>query len=64
MSIYYLKIPTSSVPSLIGAQGHKVEDINKSSGATVSFNTDNPSNVLSTACIRGTDEQIKKAISR
>ena len=62
MPISYFKIPTSAVPSLIGAQGQRVDDINKSSGASVSFITDNPSGVISTACIRGTNEQIKKAI--
>jgi polyribonucleotide nucleotidyltransferase len=62
MPISYFKVPTSAVSSLIGAKGQKVADINKSSGASVSFDTDNPNSVLTTAYISGSDEQIKKAI--
>lgn len=54
---------TSTVPSLIGAQGQKVADINKSSVASVSFDTLHSDPVFTTAYIRGDEEQIQKAIA-
>ena len=61
MPVSQFLVPTSAVPSLIGAQGNKVADIKKSSGASVSFATVSHNEVLTTALISGSNEQIKKA---
>ena len=62
MPVSHFQVPTSAVPSLIGAQGIKVADIKKTSGASVNFDTVSHNEVLTTALISGSDEQIKKAI--
>ena len=63
MPVSELKVPTSTVASLIGSKGQKVVDINQSSGASVSFETTNANSVFTTAYIRGNEEQTKKAIA-
>ena len=63
MPVTKFKIPTSSVASLIGAKGKKVTDINKSSGASVSFDTSHADSVFTTAYIHGNEEQTKIAVA-
>ena len=63
MPVSELKVPTSTVASLIGSKGQKVTDINQSSGASVSFDSANANSVFTTAYIRGNEEQTKKAIA-
>ena len=63
MPVSELKVPTSTVASLIGSKGQKVVDINQSSGASVSFDSANANSVFTTAYIRGNEEQTKKAIA-
>ena len=56
------QVPTFAVSSLIGAQGQRVADINKTSGAVVRFTTSTPCSPFTTALIQGSDSNIKMAI--
>ena len=61
MSRETLRVPTSTVPALIGLKGEKIKDIRISSGATIWF--DSGAGPLTTAHVQGSAEQTRMAIS-
>ena len=62
MSRETLRVPTPTVPALIGLKGEKIKDIKISSGgATIWF--DSQAGPLTTAHVQGSAEQIRMAIS-
>jgi|EP00090_Calanus_glacialis_P042799 hypothetical protein len=63
MPVTGFKVPTSTVASLIGSKGQKVGDINKSSGASVSFDTTHANSMFTTAYIHGSEEQTRIAVA-